>query len=1026
MHRQLSGMETPLQTEIPRALRAFAAGRIDGRELDGLLRIQLAHESRLTAGCVEVVKALHRRGEISADSYRTLAQHTGHVLTEPIAPPSSTVSVTTRPIDAQLNVGGIIRQRFVITQEIGRGGMGYVFKAVDLLKEEAHDRNPFVAIKVLNEKYRAHPESLKILQREACKAQKLAHPNVITVFDFDRDEDNVYIVMELLDGESLDRVIASRAETGMSTTEALPIISGICNAIAYAHDQGIVHADFKPSNVFLTVDGVVKVFDFGIARAAKTGQVTTLFDPGSLFALTPAYASCEVTEGAPPEARDDIYAIACVTYELLAGRHPFELLSALQAKKANMTAQRIPGLTPRQWNTLRDGLAFSRASRPNTALEFYDGLLPRSRTNTIRLAATAAGIAAVTAAALLVPEYIDRLRERSFIEALVSADTDRIQAQLPKLLELTPAQRSVIFGNPEARNAVIRYYEQRISDAIDAKKGSYNYPKAQSLLRELATVFPDSQSVALIGENLSARRSREIMRQSDRLDFLLSRGSLIPAQGNGNVAGVLSVISRIDPKSKLLRDPRLPGAFVREARKALVRHDTSLATALVSAGLEHEPGDAALIDLRDQVTTPAEPAIRPKVAAALPSPQQHIVRTSVSQKKDAATRALRADLARGVAEQPLTISRAQALVAMADELIRRGDASGQTYKNQMMSRLSRDAVAMKATGDIENAIAFTGGAYALFPESENLKGTLSDLRAAARTAQRDSTIRQSKTAMESLMANPRDDLAWHGAVEQEFERLVNALPNDDPYLVRLVAQLSDLYLRKAVVLRSATRLTMAERMLQTSSRYASYTPQSAAAFSARLLDEEQRLAETRQSLQRSSEVRDRSAELESLRQKLLVQAQANDIRAAKESLEELRRSTPGDKRFLKKEGPEAIAQAYLRLASNMATTGRLQSAVVLVERAMAYGPSPKYFESVRDRYTRYQRLKTVLSDSTVIDARAVRAELGELVRQNPGEAVSIVPWLSRGFADRISATSDPRLAGQLAQWAREIFNEARG
>ncbi|MGH8326612.1 MAG: protein kinase domain-containing protein, partial [Steroidobacteraceae bacterium] len=122
-----------------------------------------------------------------------------------------------------LAVGSIIKERFVLEDELGRGGMGIVFKARDLRMEEAQDRNPYVAVKILNDEFKRHPESLKALQREFRKAQSLAHPNVVTVGDFDRDGGNVFMTMELLDGEPLDQVIKRTQGSGLEKRHALRI-----------------------------------------------------------------------------------------------------------------------------------------------------------------------------------------------------------------------------------------------------------------------------------------------------------------------------------------------------------------------------------------------------------------------------------------------------------------------------------------------------------------------------------------------------------------------------------------------------------------------------------------------------------------------------------------------------------------------------------------------------------------------------------------------------------------------------------
>jgi serine/threonine protein kinase len=113
-----------------------------------------------------------------------------------------------------------------------------------------------VAIKVLNEDFRRHPDSMMALQREARRAQTLAHPNIITVYDFDRDGDTVFMAMELLSGSPLDVAIRNNRERGgLPTQEALHIIKQLASGLAYAHANNIVHSDFKPSNAFLTKGG---------------------------------------------------------------------------------------------------------------------------------------------------------------------------------------------------------------------------------------------------------------------------------------------------------------------------------------------------------------------------------------------------------------------------------------------------------------------------------------------------------------------------------------------------------------------------------------------------------------------------------------------------------------------------------------------------------------------------------------------------------------------------------------------------
>jgi hypothetical protein len=299
-------------------------------------------------------------------------------------------------------VGDTLNNRFVLEECIGFGGMGIVYKALDLRKLEAADRKPYIAIKLLNVQFRGHPKSLIALQREARKAQALAHPNIVSVYDFDRDGPMVYLTMEYLQGKPLSQVLRAPGFAGMPYTDALPIVTGMANALTYAHGRGFVHCDFKPGNVFLTEAGKIKVIDFGIARVFQKTEEdadATVFDPGSLGALTPAYASPEMLEHLDPDPRDDIYALACIAYELLTGRHPFNSVSALQARGGGMKPQRPDGLARGPWQALKCGLALERKTRTPSAERFLHDFSTGGQG--VRAGAAAGTAVAILAAAAL-------------------------------------------------------------------------------------------------------------------------------------------------------------------------------------------------------------------------------------------------------------------------------------------------------------------------------------------------------------------------------------------------------------------------------------------------------------------------------------------------------------------------------------------------------------------------------------------------------------------------------------------------
>jgi serine/threonine protein kinase len=290
-----------------------------------------------------------------------------------------------------LRPGSVIKKRFVLDTLLGRGGMGLVFGAIDRRKEEAADPNPRVALKVLNADFQRHPQSFMALQREARKAQTLAHPNVVTVFDFDRDGSVVYMTMELLKGRPLETTVKEARGKGVSRETALPIIRGIAEGLAYAHRKNIVHSDLKPGNIFLTPDGP-KILDFGIARAVPSGgeeEAQDIFDAGSLGAYTEAYATDEMVEGVDPHPADDMYSLGIIAYELLTGSHPYQRHSAPGARSLGIKYPPIKGLRIREARAIDRCLSFDRRTRPQNAGEFLKAFRGVTRLQKASLAAVA-------------------------------------------------------------------------------------------------------------------------------------------------------------------------------------------------------------------------------------------------------------------------------------------------------------------------------------------------------------------------------------------------------------------------------------------------------------------------------------------------------------------------------------------------------------------------------------------------------------------------------------------------------------
>ena len=249
--------------------------------------------------------------------------------------------------------------------------MGVVYKAVDRRKLEAKDDNPYVAVKILNDRVKMHPLAFRNFQREASRAQCLSHPNIINVYDFDRDGGQAFMTMEYLQGCTLDALIK------MSRLHPVPgafsLISDICSALICAHSHNIVHTDLKPGNIFVTRNRSAKVLDFGTAGAwvvARGKGLSRSPSKANSTGLTPAYASSRLLMGGSPRASDDVYALGCIIYEILTGRHPYRRVNAVEARRRAMTIPRIKSLSAARWQALTKALALSTSERYSTVSEF--------------------------------------------------------------------------------------------------------------------------------------------------------------------------------------------------------------------------------------------------------------------------------------------------------------------------------------------------------------------------------------------------------------------------------------------------------------------------------------------------------------------------------------------------------------------------------------------------------------------------------------------------------------------------------
>jgi eukaryotic-like serine/threonine-protein kinase len=250
--------------------------------------------------------------------------------------------------------------KYRIVEPIGRGGMGMIFKAHDPILDR------LVAVKVISLEVEVSDDLRTRFFREAKACAKLNHPNIVTVHDMGEDAGRLFIVMELLQGEELRQII--KANTPLALDDKLSLIRQVCRGLHYAHQQGVVHRDMKPANIFVLRSRQVKILDFGIAQLATT-------DPGltrtGLIMGTLRYISPEQVRGRV-DHRSDMFSLGSVLYELLTSRPPFlgedplQILEQLRSEDPPAPTQIDPTIPPELEAVVR------RAMRKDPAERYRD------------------------------------------------------------------------------------------------------------------------------------------------------------------------------------------------------------------------------------------------------------------------------------------------------------------------------------------------------------------------------------------------------------------------------------------------------------------------------------------------------------------------------------------------------------------------------------------------------------------------------------------------------------------------------
>jgi serine/threonine protein kinase len=256
-------------------------------------------------------------------------------------------------------VGSLVGDRFVVKAHLGRDRSGERYEAVDRsLSDPDVPSERCVVLHFLNGRVAQQTRVLQKLETSYHQPHAWAHRNIFSVLGFGSDHGEYFFVTEELEGGTLRTILDDVAPEVPSEEETFGVLSGIGDALKYAHAKGVVHGDIRPENIFVTTDLVVKVLDLL---------------PATLPRIVPIFPEDKTTP-VVPDPRDDVYGLACVAYELLAGRHPFNSNTALEALAAGLKPAPIPGLDVRSWDALVRGLALRREQRTTSIAAFLSGL----------------------------------------------------------------------------------------------------------------------------------------------------------------------------------------------------------------------------------------------------------------------------------------------------------------------------------------------------------------------------------------------------------------------------------------------------------------------------------------------------------------------------------------------------------------------------------------------------------------------------------------------------------------------------
>ncbi|EMB9228752.1 serine/threonine protein kinase [Vibrio harveyi] len=492
-------------------------------------------------------------------------------------------------------LGETVKNRYEIESLIGHGGLCDVFLAKDKILESSGADVPYVALKVLQKEYASQPETARMLIREAQQTQKLSHPNIIRVYDFGVDGEIYFLVMEYVDGETLEGLIQRSRPDGLKYNAALSILNQTLDALSYAHSLGVVHADLKPANIILTSEGKVKLLDFGVSKthqlkhdqyAAKRKSQDT-----DTLGYTPNYASLDILSGKEPKQSDDLFAFFCITFELLSCKHPYGRTPVNEALKKNVKVSKPSHFPFSKWRIFSKAFATGVVPSQLSATDIKH-LLNKNRWSLY------SGIAASLALMGLLGTFYQQQQNTINQLNLTLIEKDQAIESAEQLLNTIPEQTKALIDNKQGIHPVIAAgflrlhkphilgeFEAKIDDVLNSDVTTYpNYKQIESILQQAKIYYPDSHKIEVLALDIQSSKHSTLLSIARQINSHLEKSLYTQQDEAKSIYDLKKELHEIHKEYPFTPSSLASEVFGQHLNEALKMRDAAALVTLIKVG----------------------------------------------------------------------------------------------------------------------------------------------------------------------------------------------------------------------------------------------------------------------------------------------------------------------------------------------------------------------------------------------------------------------------------------------------------